>query len=141
MEELEDFRALDGKIHITPEKEVFFMGEKLPEWEQSELVNMVIRNPDFENQNYNGLNLQKDELLISIVSISNEENEDFYIAVKGDRDYKVYAFDTVNNPIQDRKPTPCWSYNVVDIRPKAKPHIVSQIETFFHNFWYCPDHL
>lgn len=143
MENQEDYNAMDSKIHITPEKEVIFMGEKLEEaFEQSNFINEILANPDeFEDENVNSLNLKKDDLLISIVAVAEQENEEFYIAVKGDDDYKVYLFDAVNNPIQERKPTPCWSYNVIDRRPKSKPHIISQIETFFHNFWYCPNHL
>lgn len=139
---VEDFQAKDGKIHVESSKRVYFNGELLPKSENSELVNSVLENPDrYESQNVDCLNLVKDELQLSIVEIENEETKTYHVAVKDGEKYNVFDFDVVSNPMEERKATPCWSYNVVDRRPKAKNHLVSQVETFFHNFWYCPYHL
>ncbi|GEN72067.1 hypothetical protein [Chryseobacterium lathyri] len=37
--------------------------------------------------------------------------------------------------------TPCHSYNVEDRRPGASALWIQKLETFAHNFMYCPDHL
>lgn len=139
----EDFTAQDGKLHIISAEEVRFMNERLPESEFTEFINAVIIDPEsYDGQNITCLNLIKDEMQVTIAEIENEELFSYHIAVKNeDETYNVFDFDIANNPMSERKPTPCWSYNVIDRRPNAKNHIISQIETFFHNFWYCPNHL
>lgn len=143
MENQEDFTAQDGKLHIISSEEIRFMNERLPFSEFTEFINAVIVDPEsYDGQNITCLNLIKDEMQVTIAEIENEESFSYHIAVKNeDETYNVFDFDITNNPMTERKPTPCWSYNVIDRRPNGKNQIVSHIETFFHNFWYCPNHL
>lgn len=147
MENQEDYLAQDGKIHIKSSEEVFFNGEKLmQDFDVSETINEIIKNFDeADNGNIAIMNLNGLSFEGSIIATKEDEDSDvfIYIAIKNDDSHNVYLVTVgdLGESVEGRKPTPCRSHNVIDRRPKSQNYIVAQIETFFHNFWYCPYHL